>query len=208
MGNILPFSLNTRINYSHFMEFNGKLMAIIVVVIVLVSVLGFGLWWMLTYNKMVNENENIDAQWAQVTNAYQRKFDLIPQLMNITDSYLHWEASTYANITSLRTQWANAIASGDEQGAMNASNELDAQSATIIVTVENYPGLQGVVVVQDLMYEVTGTENRIATERMYYNDDVKVYNSHIKRFPARWVANSGDFEPRRYYESPLAPAAP
>lgn len=190
------------------MEFNGKLMAIIVVIIVLVSVLGFGLWWMLTYNKMVNESEQIDSQWAQVTNAYQRKFDLIPQLMNITDSYLNWEASTYANITMLRTQWTQALAAGDEQAQINASSKLDAQAATIIVSVENYPGLQGVAVVQNLMYEVTGTENRIATERMYYNDDVKVYNSHIKRFPASWVANSGDFEPRRYYNSQNAPPAP
>jgi len=190
------------------MEINGKLMAIIVVIIVLVSVLGFGLWWMLTYNKMVNESEQIDSQWAQVTNAYQRKFDLIPQLMNITDSYLHWEAATYANITNLRMQWAQALDSGDTQGAINASNKLDAQAATIIVTVENYPGLQGVVVVDNLMYEVTGTENRIATERMYYNDYVREYNSHIKRFPASWVANSGNFEAREYYESALAPAQP
>jgi len=186
----------------------GKLLAIIVVIIVLVSVLGFGLWWMLTYNKMVNESERIDSQWAQVTNAYQRKFDLIPQLMNITDSYLNWEASTYANITNLRMQWAAALDSGDEQGQINASSALDAQAATIIVSVENYPGLQGVVVVQDLMYEVTGTENRIATERMYYNDYVREYNSHIKRFPASWVAGSGDFEPRRYYNSENAPPAP
>ena len=194
--------------YSHIMEFNGKLMAIIVVVIVLVSVLGFGLWWMLTYNKMVNESEQIDSQWAQVTNAYQRKFDLIPQLMNITESYLHWEANTYANITALRMEWANALAAGDEQGAINASSKLDAQAMTIIVTVENYPGLQGVVVVDNLMYEVTGTENRIATERMYYNDYVREYNSHIKRFPASWVADSGDFESRRYYNSENAPPAP
>jgi LemA protein len=186
----------------------GKLIGIVAVVVVVAVVLGSVLWWVGTYNSMVNKDEKIDSQWAQVTNQYQRKFDLIPQLMNITDSYLHWEASTYANITALRTQWANALDSGDDEGAINASNQLDAQAATIIVAVENYPGLAGVSVVQTLMYEITGTENRIATERMYYNDYVRDYNSQIKRIPASWVADSGGFEERPYYVSDNAPAAP
>ncbi len=185
-----------------------KIIGIIVIVIVILSVVGMGVYWVFTYNKLVDENERIDSQWAQVQNQYQRKFDLIPQLMNLTESYLHWEASTYANITSLRTEWANALAAGDDQGAINASNKLDAQAATIIVTVENYPNLAGVAVVSSLMYEISGTENRIATERMYYNEYVQNYNSHIKKFPASWVANSGDFEERAYYSSPNAPPAP
>jgi LemA protein len=187
---------------------NVKIVGVILILIVVLSIVGVGIYYILTYNKLVNENEQIDAQWAQVTNQYQRKFDLIPQLMNLTDAYLNWEAGTYANITMLRTQWANALAAGDDQAAINASNALDAQAATIIVTVENYPGLSGVVVVSDLMYEIAGTENRIATERMYYNDDVQKYNSHIKRFPASWVANSNGFEERAYYTSPLGPAQP
>jgi LemA protein len=185
-----------------------KVIGIIMIVIVILSIVGVGVYYVMTYNKFVDENERIDSQWAQVQNQYQRKFDLIPQLMNLTQGYLNWEASTYANITALRTQWANAIAAGDDQAAINASNQLDAQAATIIVMVENYPDLDGVLVVSNMMYEISGTENRIATERMYYNEDVQKYNSHIKRFPASWVARNNGFEERAYYTSSNAPPAP
>jgi len=183
----------------------NKLLAIIVVVIILVSILGFALWWVGTNNKMVRESEQIDSQWAQVANEYQRKIDLIPQLVSIASGYQQFEASTLANITALRTQWM-AATTVEEQ--VNLSNVLDSQLATIIVTYEAYPELHSVALVSNLMYEVAGTENRIATERMYYNDYVREYNGHIKSFPATWVAHSGDFEPREYYQSSNAPPAP
>ena len=112
----------------------AKVIGIILVIVVVLSIVGVGVYYVMTYNRLVNENEEIDASWAQVQNQYQRKFDLIPQLMNLTQAYLNWEAGTYANITALRTQWANAMAAGDDQGVINASNQLDAMAATIIVT--------------------------------------------------------------------------
>ena len=184
-----------------------KIMLVLVVVAVIVIVGMFG-WAISTHNKMVSEEEAIDSAWAQVSNQYQRKVDLIPQLFNLTDSYLNWEASTLSNITALRTQWMDARASGDIEGQMNASYQLDEQLKTIILTVESYPGLDGIVVVDNLMYEITGTENRIATERGRYNLEVEEYNAHIKKFPASWVAERGDFEERTYYSGNEAPPIP
>jgi LemA protein len=186
----------------------GRLIALIAVVVVVVIVLGSVLWYVGTYNGLVQEEEKIDSNWAEVTNQYQRKFDLIPNLVNITNSYLHWEASTLSNITALRTQWTNALATDDVEGMVNASDKLDAQANTIIVTVENYPALNGVVVVDNLMYEISGTENQITVARMRYNDAVQAFNAHLKSFPASIVAGQGGFEARKYYRSSNAPPAP
>ena len=120
-------------------------------------------------------------------------------------AYQQFEASTLTNITLLRTQWMNANTTEQQ---VNVTNQLDSQLATIIVTYENYPELQSITAVRDLMYELTGTENRIATERMRYNDNVLDYNSHIKSFPASMIAGWAGFDEREYYQSSNAPPPP
>jgi len=178
----------------------GAIIGIIVVVIVVIAALGVGLWYVGTYNSLVTEDEAISQEYAEIQNQYQRKFDLIPQLVNVTDSYLNWEASTLANITSLRTQWQSAVDSGDFEGQVNATEALDAQAAQIIITVEAYPDLNGVVMVNNLMYEISGTENRITVARANYNEAVQDFNTHIKKWPASWVAKNNDFEEQPYYQ--------
>jgi len=183
------------------MEFGkGAIIGIIVVVIVVIAALAVGLWYVGTYNGLVTEDEAINAEYYEIQNQYQRKFDLIPQLLNITDSYLNWEASTLMNITSLRTEWANAVDQGDVEGQVNATNQLDAQATQIIVAVEAYPDLEGVEVVHSLMFEIAGTENRITEARRDYNEAVQDFNTHIKKWPASWVARNNDFEERQYYD--------
>jgi LemA protein len=179
-----------------------KVIGIIVIVIVILSIVGVGVYYVMTYNKFVDENEKIDSQWAQVQNQYQRKIDLIPQLISAVVNYTGYESSTLINITALRTQWMNAPTSEEQ---VNITSQLDYQ---INVMFEEYPFLQSSSLYSDLMTSIEGTENRIATERMYYNEAVQDYNSHIKRFPANWVARNNDFEERAYYSSPNAPAAP
>ncbi|MDG6220397.1 MAG: LemA family protein [Candidatus Thermoplasmatota archaeon] len=186
----------------------GKTIGLIVLVVIIIVALVTTIWLIGTYNALVQENEQIESQWAQVHNEYQRKFDLIPQLVNVTDSYLNWEAGTLTNITALRTAWANALQSGDMDAISNASNSFDQLSTSIIVTVENYPGLDGIVVVSSLMYELSGTENRITVARMRYNEAVRDFNAHIKSFPANVVAGWGNFEERQYFQSSAAPPAP
>ena len=120
-------------------------------------------------------------------------------------NYTEFESSTITEITSLRSQWM-AATTPEEQ--MNLSNQLDAQLATIIVTYEAYPYLASIEVVQNLMFELAGTENRIAVERMRYNEDVQDFNAHIKKFPANIIAGAGDFSKRSYYEGIGTPDAP
>lgn len=183
----------------------GKLVGLVVAVIVVIAVLAFVAWTIGTYNKLVRENESIDSQWAQVANEYQRKVDLIPSLVATVSQYQQFEAGTLTNITQLRSRWMNASSAEDQ---VNASNELDNNLRTIILTYEAYPDLQSITAVSNLMYSLEGTQNRITVERMRYNDDVRLYNSHLKSFPASWVAGWGGFEARSYYSSAAAPPLP
>ena len=91
---------------------------------------------------------------------------------------------------------------------VNASNELDNSLRGIFITVEAYPTLLSEGPIRDLMVDLEGTQNRITVERMRYNDDVRVYNAHLKSFPASWVAGWGGFEARSYYSSTAAPPLP
>jgi LemA protein len=161
-------------------------------------------WTAGTYNGLVNKDETIDNKWAQVANQYQRKIDLIPALIAEVEKYQEFESGTLSNITRLRTQWMDA--SPDEQA--QTSGELDTALRSIILTYEAYPYLQSIAAVSDLMAQLEGTENRIATERMRYNDAVKEYNTEIRQFPASLIANSFGFEKRSYFETDAAPNQP
>lgn len=183
----------------------GKAIAGIIAVVVVIALVGLGVWWVVSYNGMVSENEEIDAAWAEVTNKYQYKIDLIPQLADAVSGYQMFESSTITNITELRGRWMNAT-TAEEQ--VNLTNQLDAQLATIIVTYEAYPELQSVYLVSSFMFSLEGAETEISVARMRYNEAVRDYNAHIKSFPASMVAGSGGFEEREYYLSEAAPPAP
>ncbi len=172
-----------------------------VVIIIIVSIV----WVGGTYNELVSMEEDVDASWAQVENQYQRKIDLIPTLIATVEGYKEFEAGTLENVTALRTQWMNADSSEDQ---MDASNQLDAELVSIILTYENYPYLQAIEAVRDLMVELEGTENRITVERMRYNEDVRDYNKAIRQFPTVIIANSFGFEEAEYFESDAAPDQP
>jgi len=172
--------------------------------IVFVLVLGIG-WTVGTYNDLVNQEESIDGSWAQVENQYQRKVDLIPTLVATVEGYQEFEAGTLANITRLRTQWMEAD-TPEEQ--IETAGELDTALRSVILTYEAYPNLQSISAVRDLIVELEGTENRITTARMRYNEDVKEFNANIRTFPTVLRANSFGFEKREYFESDSAPNQP
>ena len=176
-----------------------------VVGLLVLTGIGMTVWGVGTYNSLVEEEESVNGQWAQVQNQYQRKVDLIPQLIEQAENYMTFESSTLTNITALRSQWMNAETIEEKE---NISNALDAQVQSIIVTIESYPNLDSIEAVTSLMYSLEGTENRIATERMRYNEAVKDYNAHIKKFPAKIIADMNDFDERSYFESSNAPPAP
>ena len=179
------------------MKLTKPFIALIIAVIAVVLVLAL---MIVTYNGLVNAEQQVESQWAQVENQYQRKIDLIPTLVNITSQYTEFEASTLINITNLRTQWLSALT--DEE-KLNTSMALDAEVNTIVLAyfaAENYPTLSSIPLVANLMDELAGTENRIATERMWYNEDVRDYNSKIKRFPGVLFAGLFGFDEKPYYD--------
>lgn len=179
----------------------GAVAAGILLMIILITII----WTVASYNSLVTMDEDVDGSWAQVENQYQRKVDLIPTLIETVVDYQEFEESTLTNITELRSRWMEAD-SQDEQ--VEVAGELDQALRSIILTYENYPYLQSVVVVHDLMVELEGTENRITVERMRYNEDVRDFNKEIKKFPKVIIANSFGFDERSYFESDAAPDNP
>jgi LemA protein len=182
----------------------GRVLGIIIIVVVVALVI-FGIWTIMAYNDLVAQEETIDSQWAQVSNEYQRKIDLIPELAALVEDYQDFESGTLENVTALRTQWMETK-SPDKQA--NISTELDRAMLELIVTIEAYPDLWALEAVQSLMVSLEGTENRITVERLRYNEDVRDYNSDVRSFPRSIVAGWFDFEKRSYYESGAGPDQP
>ncbi len=179
------------------MKLTKPMLALIIAVVAIILVL---VLIVVTYNGLVNAEQNVDAQWAQVENEYQRKIDLIPNLVNITNEYTQFEKSTLENITKLRTDWLSALTSEER---LNTSMALDGEINAVVLayySAENYPTLSSIPLVANLMDELAGTENRIAVERARYNDDVRDYNSKIKRIPGVIFAGMFGFEERQYYD--------
>ena len=176
----------------------GPMIAVVAVIaVILLIVVGTIIWMVASYNGLVTMEENVDASWAQVENQYQRKFDLIPQLVAAVEDYQEFENSTLTEITALRTQWQNA---DTQEEQIDTANQLDTALRSIILTYESYPYLQSVVVVRDLMIELEGTENRITVERMRYNEDVRDFNKEIKKFPKVIIANMFGYSKAELFE--------
>jgi len=171
---------------------------LIVLAVVVAAVLIFVGWMVLAYNGLVAKQQNVSAQWAQVENQYQRKIDLIPNLVATVSQYQQFERSTLENITALRSQWLNASGA---RGQVNISNALNAQLYDVFLTYEAYPELQSVTLVAGLIDELAGTENRITVERARYNDGVRAFNTQVHSFPDLLVAGWFGFTDFEYYNS-------
>jgi LemA protein len=173
---------------------------VIIAVIVVVGVI-FAAMYFQTYNNLVELEVTVDETWADVEAVLQRRFDLIPNVVNSAKLYIDYEGSILENITRLRSQWAEAQASGDENAIVDASNNLAEEIYQFRVTVEAYPDLKSSAIVQDLITELEGSENRISTERIRYNDAVGDYNSARRSFPANLWASGWGFEAREFFEA-------
>ena len=164
----------------------------------LVAVIVIAIWLIGTYNSFIAMDQAINNQWAQVETQYQRRIDLIPNVVNTAKGYMQFEQSLLTEITTLRSQWM-ATSNVDDQ--VNIGNALDSALGRLIVVYENYPQLQSITAVSSLIGELEGTENRIAVERMRFNDAVKSYNTAVLTFPSNIVANAFGFKQRPYFES-------
>ncbi|KKT28106.1 MAG: LemA family protein [Candidatus Yanofskybacteria bacterium RIFCSPLOWO2_12_FULL_44_13b] len=166
---------------------------IIVGIIVLAA-----LWLGGTYNGLVKRNEAINGQWAQVETQYQRRFDLIPNLVNSVKGIMAQEQKVFGDLAEARTRYAGA---SSPEAKVRAANDVESALGRLLVIVENYPQLRSSETVQTLMIQLEGTENRISVERGRYNDAVKDYTVRIKRFPTNIVAGLFGFDERSYFQS-------
>lgn len=157
-----------------------------------------GVWVFASYNGLVSSNEAVTNQWAQVETQYQRRFDLIPNLVASVKGIMTQEQKVFDDIAQARTQYAGAQT--DDQKAA-AATQVESALGRLLVITENYPELKSSQNVQDLMTELEGTENRISVERKRYNDLVQAYNLKIKQFPSSVIASMFGYGPHAYFEA-------
>ena len=150
------------------------------------------------YNKFVTLNQQIDGQWAQVEVQYQRRFDLIPNLVNSVKGVLTQEQKVFGDIAEARTRYSGA---GSTNEKAQAASQLEGAVGRLLVVIENYPQLRSNETVQSLMDELAGTENRIAVERRRFNELVQGYNTQISVFPGRLMAGIFGFSKRDFFQA-------
>ena len=152
-----------------------------------------------SYNRFVSQEETIKTQWAQVENQLQRRNDLIPNLVETVKGYAAQEQDVYKSIADSRAKLAGATT---PEQKIAAANEQSAALSRLLVIVENYPQLKSNETFARLMDELSGTENRIAVERMRYNEAVQTYNTARRQFPANVTAKVFGFNEYKLFEAP------
>ncbi len=152
-----------------------------------------------SYNKFVSQEEAIKAQWAQVQNQLQRRNDLIPNLVETVKGYAQHEESVYKDIADARSQLLNAKT---PEESIAAANRQTSALGRLLAVVENYPQLKANEQFNRLMDELAGTENRLAVERMRYNERVQEYNTSRRQFPANLTAKMFGFKEYPFFEAP------
>jgi LemA protein len=156
------------------------------------------LWLWTSYNGLVTAREGVDAAWANVEAQYQRRADLLPNLVASVRGASAFESETLQQVTEARTRW---LGSENRSERIAAAQEFDTAFARLLVTVESYPALQATQAYRDLMVQLEGTENRIGVARKDYNDAVRTYNVHVKKFPTVIVARIGGFMPEVFFDA-------
>jgi LemA protein len=154
-----------------------------------------------SYNRFTGSEEALKAQWGQVQNQLQRRNDLIPNLVETVKGYAAQEKEILTSIAASREKLAGAQTPED---TIKAANEQSAALSRLLVIVENYPTLKSDANFRQLSDQLEGTENRIATERMRYNERVQEYNTLRRRFPSNVTAKVFGFKEYPYYEAPAA----
>ncbi|MBI2676932.1 MAG: LemA family protein [Candidatus Yanofskybacteria bacterium] len=151
-----------------------------------------------SYNGFVGANEAVDKQWAQVESQYQRRFDLIPNLVESVKGIMNQEQKIFGDLAEARTRYSGASNVSDRVGA---ANQVESALSRLLVVLENYPILKSAENVQTLMVQLEGSENRISVERQRFNDDVRGLNVKVKKFPGNIVASVFGFNEREYFEA-------
>ena len=159
-------------------------------------------------NGLVSKEEGVNSAWAQVENQYQRRADLVPNLVNTVRGAANFEQETLTAVVEARSQATSINVSADDltdpakiAQFQQAQAQLSGALSRLLVTVERYPELQANANFRYLQAQLEGTENRIATERKRFNDAAQSYNTSIRRFPASLIASIGGFDQKAYFEA-------
>lgn len=166
------------------------------------------IWGIGKYNSFIKSEENMTQAWHQVENVYQRRMDLIPQLIDVVKAYANYENNTLIAVVEARAKQATALTVDPEDmtqeqlsGFDNAQQLLGNAINDVIVSIEDYPDLKAVETYQTFLAQYAGSENRILVERQRYNEMVQQYNSAIRAFPGKIIANWFGFEPHPYFQT-------
>ncbi len=186
----------------------GLIITLAVVGVILFFIIGMIMWGVGHYNKIVTLNEGVTSSWSQVENQYQRRFDLIPNLVNTVKGVANFEKETFTAVTEARAKVGQIKLSADQlsdpalfQKFQGAQDGLSSALSRLMVVSENYPQLKANENFSQLQQQLEGTENRIAVERMKFNQTVQEYNTYIKKFPATIVAGFGGFKEKQYFQA-------
>lgn len=180
---------------------------LVTLIVAAVLVLGGFIWVKNVYNQIVVSDEYIQATWAQVENVYQRRADLIPNLVSTVKGYAAHESETLENVVAARAKATQVTVDPSDltPEALARFNEaqdgLSAALGRLLMIQESYPELKANQNFLELQAQLEGTENRIATERMKFNDAVKAFNTGIRRFPDNIVASMFGYEKKGYFEA-------
>ena len=176
--------------------------------IIVLVVIGLCLLWFVSkYNGLVGAQESIDSVWAKVETQYQRRADLIPNLVNTVKGYADFEQETLTKVVEARAKATQTtidpsnMTSAQLQNFQGAQGELSGALSRLLVTIEKYPDLKANQNFLELQAELAGTENRIGVARDNFNSEAKNYNTTIKKFPTNLIAGLFNFEAKPYFEA-------
>ncbi len=187
--------MEPQITQKSFLQRNMKWVVVLVVLVLVV------MWGVSKFNGFVRMGEGITAQWAQVENQYQRRFDLIPNIVATVKGVAGQEQEVFGAIAEARTRYAGART---PDSRAEAATQVEGALGRLLVIAENYPVLQSSQAYRDLIVSLEGTENRISVERMKYNDLVRAYNTSVKTFPTSVLAMVLRIPEKTYFEVPTA----
>jgi len=179
---------------------------IIIAVVVLAALLLYNMFKG-SYNRMVQLDEEVKTQWAQVENVYQRRADLIPNLVRTVQGYADFERETLTQVIEARSRATQTTVNPENLTPENieqfqaAQNQLSSALSRLLVVVERYPDLKANQNFLDLQAQLEGTENRITVERRKFNDQVREYNVYVRQFPRNFLAGLYGFEQKPLFEA-------
>jgi len=180
---------------------------LVVLGVILLLFIGTGKSVKDSYNNMTVMNEGVSAQWSQVENVYQRRSDLIPNLVSTVKGYADFEKETLTQVIEARAKATAVNINPDKLDAQSLQNFQNAQSglssalSKLMVVVEKYPELKANQGFLDLQAQLEGTENRITVERQKFNQTAQAYNTYIRMFPKNFIAGWFGFEKKAYFEA-------